>query len=148
MITLAEVKKRKEQLENALKDVNVALSHDEYTKPFEYKRVDTIIESDLVHPSVKKMYAKCVESRTGFDPNLVAQHTEKIALDRFNKIVIDELNEVGTDELMAVRHEMELLMLTERKAHYEVEVDKINRMIQELTPEVLAEINNTKKKKK
>jgi hypothetical protein len=86
------------------------------------------------YPTLKTICEKCILAGSGFDPSLITQHVEKIALDRFNKIVLDELNELNIPELMAIRHEMELLMLNERYEHYTNEVEKINKLlIQDVT---------------
>jgi hypothetical protein len=148
MLSTEELKKQKERLESALKDVNVALTHPEYANPFEFKRMDRILPQHLTHPSMKKLAKKCIETGSGFDPSLITQHIEAVALERFNKMVLAELNELPISGLMEVRHEMELLMLTERHEHYIGELEKINVMLmEEVTGVSVTPITKGKKKK-
>lgn len=129
MISTEEIKKRKEALENALKDVEIALNHDEYVKPFKFERNDLIKMEDLSSPSLKNIMRKCISNGSGFDPNLVTQHIEHEALDQFNEIVKEEIKGKDISHLMGMRHELELIMLKERKEHYAKEIDKINKML-------------------
>jgi len=148
MLSTEELKKQKERLESALKDVQVALNHPEYKNPFSFKRMDRITEAAVVHPSMKRLAAKCEISGSGFDPSLITQHIEQVALDRFNKLVLGELNELSIADLMAVRHEMELLMLTERDEHYRGELAKIEGILLESITSVAVEPTLIGKKKR
>ena len=132
MFSLEELKKQKERLESALVDVTKALNHPEYMNPFEFKRMDRITEAHLNHPSMKSLLTKCIDNGSGFDPSLITQHIEAVALERFNKMVLAELENLSIKDLMAVRHEMELLMLNERDEHYRGELAKIDVMLLEL----------------
>lgn len=131
MFSTEELKKQKARLESALMDVTKALNHPEYKEPFVFKRMDRILPQHLKHQSMKNIAKKCIETGSGFDPNLITQHIEAIALERFNKLVLKELNELSIPELMEVRHEMELLMLNERDEHYRGELAKIDGMLLE-----------------
>lgn len=138
MISTEELKKRKQQLESALHDVNIALNHPEYVQPFLFKRNDTIKEDDLHAPLLKSIYKRCVQNGSGFDPNLITQHIEKEALDQFNEIVTNHIKGLDIKKLMELRHELELLMLKERSEHYEAELEKINKLIVESVTGVTA----------
>lgn len=131
MFSTEELKKQKARLEAALMDVTKALNHPEYKEPFAFKRMDRILPQHVHHPSMKNLIKKCIETGSGFDPSLITQHIEAVALERFNKLVLKELNELSVPELMAVRHEMELLMLNERDEHYRGELAKIDTMLLE-----------------
>ncbi len=131
MFSTEELKKQKARLESALMDVTKALNHPEYKEPFEFKRMDRILPQHVHHPSMKNLIKKCIEAGSGFDPSLISQHIEAVALERFNKLVLKELNELSVPELMEVRHEMELLMLNERDEHYRGELAKIDTMLLE-----------------
>jgi hypothetical protein len=158
MISTEQIKKRKSQLEDALRDVHVALNHEEYTTPFKFKRMDLIEPKHLRHHHLKNICEKCIVTGSGFDPSLITQHIEHIALDRFNKIVLDELSLLSIESLMGMRHELELLMLKERSNHYNIEIEKINKLLVEDTTGVVAgdlvveeslkESNNKNSKKK
>lgn len=131
MFSTEELKKQKARLEAALMDVTKALNHPEYKEPFQFKRMDRILPQHLKHPSMKSLCKKCIETGSGFDPSLITQHIEAVALERFNKLALAELNELSIKELMTVRHEMELLMLNERDEHYRGELAKIDGMLLE-----------------
>jgi hypothetical protein len=148
MLTTEELQKQKERLVSALRDVNVALTHPEYANPFEFKRMDRILPQNVNHPAMKKLAKKCVETGSGFDPSLITQHIESVALDRFNKLVLKELEGLSIADLMAVRHEMELLMLTERYEHYVGEIEKIDVMLMEEVTGVSTEVAPKAKAKK
>lgn len=126
-----ELKKRKSQLENALLDVNVALNHPEYVNQFKFERNDTIKMSHLKSPLLRDIYLKCVANGSGFDPNLITQHIEHEALDQFNAIVKEKIRGLSISSLMEIRHELELLMLNDRQSHYNIEIEKIDRMLVE-----------------
>jgi len=148
MLSTEELKKQKERLVSALKDVEAALTHPEYANPFEFKRMDRILPQHVNHPAMKKLAKKCVETGSGFDPSLITQHIEAVALERFNKLVLEELNELGIPDLMAVRHEMELLMLNERNEHYANEIKTIDGMLLESITGVSGEVTPIAKGKK
>lgn len=131
MFSTEELKKQKERLESALQDVTVALQHPEYANPFVFKRMEKVLPKHLTHPSMKKLAERCLETGSGFDPSLITQHIESVALDRFNNLVLSELKELSIADLMTVRHEMELLMLNERNGHYRSELAKIEGMLLE-----------------
>jgi hypothetical protein len=133
-ITYTEALRRKGQLERALDDVMLALNHDEYMLPFKFVRPNKINEGHLKHSSLKAIINKCEINDIGFDPNLISQHIERVALERFNKIVLDELNEINVRGLMEIRHEIELLQLNERKNHYDKELEIINSKVVALAP--------------
>lgn len=131
MLSTEELKKQKARLESALMDVTKALNHPEYKEQFVFKRMDRILPQHLTHPSMKNIAKKCIETGSGFDPSLITQHIEAVALERFNKLVLDELNELSISDLMTVRHEMELLMLNERDEHYRSELANIDALLLE-----------------
>lgn len=152
MMSTEELKKQKERLESALADVNLALNHDEYTNPFEFKRMDTIQLSHLKHPLLKDILSKCIQNDSGFDPNLITQHIEHEALDQFNDIVKTKIKGLSIKTLMTMRHELELLMLKERHDHYTKEIDKANAMlltsISNVPVEPLANVTKIDKRRK
>ena len=130
-MTNEQLQKRKIELENALRDVNIALNHEEYANPFKFERNDTIKPSSLKHTKLKEIMSKCIQNGSGFDPNLICQHVEQEALEQFNNIVKTTIKGLSIPTLMEIRHETELIMLKDRESHYKNEIGKIEKMILE-----------------
>lgn len=131
MVTLEALKEKKEAIEEALNHCKVALAHEDYSKPFEFKRMDRMSESMVNHPLLKGIVGKCVERKIGFDPNLCLQHIEREALDQFNAIALEKIKGAGIPSLMEMRHELELFMLKDRHDHYVRELGKAEKALLE-----------------
>lgn len=126
---IEEIKERKARMEQALRDCNIALSHDEYSMPFIFKRMDRMSESMVNHPLLKTVVSVCVERNIGFDPSLAIQHIEREALEQFNQIILTRIKGTGIPTLMEMRHELELLMLKDQKEHYTRECAKAEKQL-------------------
>lgn len=145
---LEEMKEKRERLAEAFAHTEIALGHDEYLKPFEFKKMDRMEKNMLEHPVLRAILVQCHEKDLGFDPNLLLQHIEKEALEQFNKLALLNITGQSIKNLMTMRHELELFLLKDRNDFYKKEVDKINEMIieQSLLVSPVVDIQSKKKK--
>ncbi len=144
MVTIEALKEKKEALEQALNHCKVALAHDDYAKPFVFKRMDRMSETMVNHPLLKGIVGKCVERKIGFDPSLCLQHIEREALDQFNAIALEKIKGAGIPSLMEMRHELELFMLKDQHDHYVRELGKAEVALLEVVTGVSPEAQPVK----
>lgn len=146
---IEKLKQRKLALEESLNHCKVALAHDDYAKPFVFKRMDRMHEGLVTHHSLKKMVKECVAKNIGFDPSLALQHIEHEALNQFNTIALENIKGNNIPSLMEMRHELELLMLRDQLDHYTRELEKAEKnLLEAITGVTIDEPVIVQKKKK
>jgi hypothetical protein len=130
-MNLEKLKEKKVALEASLTHCKIALAHDEYSKPFVFKRMDRMTVDMVKHPTLKSIVTKCVDRNIGFDPSLAIQHIERESLEQYNEIVLEKIKGSSIPALMEMRHELELLMLKDQFEHYTREIAKMEKIILE-----------------
>jgi hypothetical protein len=128
---MQDLQRKKAALEEALTNTSFALQHDEYTKPFVFKKPVTPPKSEFKNELLIDIIKKCEERDLGFDPDLFLQHVERAALDRFNEVVLSHLEGCSIKNLMTMRYEIELFMLKDRHEFHTKELEKVNKQLLE-----------------
>ena len=102
-----------QNVSNALNELKAALSSDEFTKPFEFKKPADASEH-IAHGSIKHLAKKLNDKNIGFDPSLIIQHIEKEVLRQFNENVEAFVKGMSVENLMIIKHELEKFDLKDR----------------------------------
>lgn len=145
MKSFAELQQTKLQLEAALEDINLALESDEYKKPFSFQLQNPLLPKDFTHQSIKNILERTSERSLGFDPNLTLQHIESEMLDQFNDIVKKEVKGKSVEQLLAMRHELELFMLTDRQKQHSHNLGLINKELVDLEKKIQESMDQDEK---
>jgi hypothetical protein len=116
--TYSDLLRQKDNLEEALKNINLALESDHYVKPFVHKVDKQLCASEFNHQIIKNVLEDCKNRLLGFDPDLFVTHVEKEVHAQFNKLIEDAVKDRPIKFLLEAKHEMELFMLKERKEMY------------------------------
>lgn len=124
--TYHELMRKKQNLEEALMNINAALESDTYTKPFKHTVENQIRPEEVEHQVLKNILSDCNNRKLGFDPELLLQHIEKEVHEQYNKVVESHIKDRPIEFLLQAKHEMELFMLKERAANYPKSLEKIN----------------------
>lgn len=137
---LARLKEKEATIKEAIHYTDLALASDEYTKPFSFRNENSARAEDFKHEFLERILNRLEQRKLGFDPDLTIQHIEKECLDQFNEIVTTELKGKSVVDLMAMKHELELTLLKERKIGHAKALEKVQKEILEVvTPTVSLE---------
>lgn len=153
MLSNQEVYKKRDNISEALHNTKAALEHDDYKNKYKFLKPKIPSLDMFEHDTLHEIITKCDARGLGFDSDLILQHLEKEALERFNQTVIEVIKGKSIKDLMMVRHEIELFMLNDRLSFFTGELDKLNKTILEIETgvslqEEVIDIKKSVKKKK
>ena len=92
---MARLQDKLKNIKEALHYTDVALAHDDYTKPFHFKNENEATPSEFEEELTRIIIDELNNRKLGFDPDLVVQHIESETLDQFNDIVKKHLKGKG-----------------------------------------------------
>jgi hypothetical protein len=118
MKTYSDLVRQKQNLEEALVNINAALESEHYTAPFVHKVDKQLDANEFNHQIIKNVLGDCKNRLLGFDPDLFVTHVEKEVHAQFNALIEAAIKDRPIRFLLEAKHEMELFMLKERKEMY------------------------------
>jgi len=118
MQTYSNLMRKKMHLEEALKNIDAALAHDDYAKPFKHELKNQLKSGEFEHLTLKNILDNCENRKLGFDPDLTIQLIEEEVHNQFKGVVVEAIKARPIAMLMEAKHELELFMLKERKQMY------------------------------
>lgn len=116
--TYHELVRQKANLEEALKNIRLALESETYTRPFKHEVKNQLKACEFNHQTMKAIIGECENRKMGIDPDLILQLTEEEVHRQFTEMVKEHIKARPIERLFELKHELELFMLNERNTMY------------------------------
>lgn len=128
----ARLQEKIKNIKEAIHYTDIALAHDDYSKPFQFKNENKVTPSTFSDETLRTMVDEVMNRSLGFDPELAIQHIEKEALNQFNHIALKHIEGKNIVHLMRMKHELELFMLNDRKVAHTKMLEDAEKELLEL----------------
>jgi len=128
----ARLQEKIKNIKEAIHYTDIALAHDDYSKPFQFKNENKVTPSTFSDETLRTMVDEVMNRSLGFDPELAIQHIEKEALNQFNNIALKHIEGKNIVHLMRMKHELELFMLNDRKVAHTKMLEDAEKELLEL----------------
>lgn len=128
----ARLQEKIKNIKEAIYYTDIALAHDDYSKPFQFKNENKVTPSTFSDETLRTMVDEVMNRSLGFDPELAIQHIEKEALNQFNNIALKHIEGKNIVHLMRMKHELELFMLNDRKVAHTKMLEDAEKELLEL----------------